>query len=82
MEQAQYFVNEEKVIRNHLKLNVGSQIVQIVIFLLGVTVLDWTHVLAGDDQSIQRFHISLLKVTSDDDLQTAWLYSLTDSCLS
>lgn len=43
-EQAQYFLNEEKVIRNHLKLNVGINFIQVILFILTLTILDWTHV--------------------------------------
>jgi len=45
-EQAQYFMNEEKVIRNHLKLNVGLNVIQVIMFILTLTILDWTHVTA------------------------------------
>jgi hypothetical protein len=37
----QYFSNEEKVIRNHLKLNLGLQIVQLIIFLVAVSSFEW-----------------------------------------
>jgi hypothetical protein len=60
--QARYFVNEEKVVRNHLKLNIALQLGQVVLFLLAVSVFDWAHVVASQTASPQVYHVSLLKV--------------------
>ena len=63
----QYFSNEEKVIRNHLKLNLGLQILQLILFLVAALSFEWAQVLidsdvkpAGDPSSI-LYHVSLLK---------------------
>ena len=45
--QSRYFVNEEKVIRNHLKLNVALQFTQIILFCLAVSIFDWAHVVVS-----------------------------------
>jgi len=93
-QQALYFTNEEKVVRNHLKLNVALQLGQIVLFLMAVSVFDWAHFVASQSPSPQVYHVSLLKVDVMDvktqrtptllsaTQEPIYLYKLVDQCLA
>lgn len=92
--QALYFVNEEKVIRNHLKLNFTLQSIQIFVLLLAMTFFDWAHVIINTSKSTQMvYHVSLLNVEvgdpqggiselpfNEDRQPKIWLYNLMDEC--
>ena len=53
-------MNEEKVIKNHIRLNIVLQITLIVIFLLAMIVFDWTHLTINQGELSLEYHISLL----------------------
>jgi hypothetical protein len=77
-------MNEEKVIKNHLKLNIGMHAAQIILFILTLTIFDWSHVQVeqGEGSSVD-YHVTLMKVKTDFDYQDPiWLYTLTDDCMN
>ena len=45
----QYFSNEEKVIKNHLKLNLGLQVVQLLLFLIATSSFEWAEIVVGSE---------------------------------
>lgn len=49
--QSQYFQIEEKVIKNHLKLNFGLQIVLLIVILIATWSLEWIHILVETNPS-------------------------------
>jgi hypothetical protein len=75
------------MLKNHLKLNVVLNILQIVIFIFAATIFDWTHVEVGtsgaaDETAKIEYHISLTTASVEDEYTPAvWLYTLTDACL-
>ncbi|CDW87551.1 UNKNOWN [Stylonychia lemnae] len=83
IEQQQYFVNEEKVIKNHLKLNLGLQGAQIIIFILAILIFDWTHLhVTIEKDHVRDYHVTLMQLETDDEYkEVTWLYSLTNSCI-
>eukprot|EP00347_Sterkiella_histriomuscorum_P006033 403354322 len=90
IEQAIYFQNEEKVIKNHLKLNIGFQVVHIVLFILAIMIFDWTHLSVKNSQSsnespqLKNYHISLMKIETDSEYKepSEWLYSVLENCIA
>ncbi|TNV78831.1 hypothetical protein FGO68_gene17790 [Halteria grandinella] len=94
--QARFFINEEKVIRNHLKLNFTLQALQILTILLAMTFFDWVHVIINTSKSTQLvYHVSLLNVEvgdpqgglselpfNEDKQPKIWLYNLMHECYS
>jgi hypothetical protein len=75
-EQDQYFMNEEKVIKNHVRLNIILQILTIVIFLLAMIVFDWTHLKINlQDGLTAEYHISLMSAEQGD--QSSYLFIIT-----
>jgi hypothetical protein len=87
-EQDQYFQNEEKHIKNHLRLNTILQIISIVIYLLAMVAFDWTHISIsqeGDTETSklsEEYHISLLKMSPGFDMENSiYLFTLTNKCL-
>ena len=83
MENAQYFINEEKVLKNHLRLNFGLYYAHIALVLVSVILFDWTHVVVHSTSgSITAYHISLTHVHFEGvNLKPEWLYVITDDCL-
>ena len=66
-EQIQFFFNEEKMIRNHMRLNIIFHVIQIAVFVASAIVFDWTHVSLTDEEYGKRtYHVSLLLISEED----------------
>ncbi len=80
-------MNEEKVIKNHLKLNVGMQMMIMIIFLLAMIAFDWTHidvtsVLENGGKTQIRYHVSLMRIETEFDFtEPVYLYTMMNECL-
>lgn len=80
-EQAAYFTNEEKMVKNNLKLNVILQILQILIFIVAAACFDWTHVTTNPSTTKDIWHVSLLKVEAEDEpTNPVWLFQVASDC--
>lgn len=78
-EEQQYFDNEEKVIKNHLKLNIGLHLLQILMFLLALYAFDWTHIDSEVDGNL--YHVMLLSAHTES-WDGDWLFNISEDCFT
>jgi hypothetical protein len=58
------------------------QIIVIIVYFVGATCLDWTHIVSPSNEK-QEYHFYLLRMDYPEDLSslgTSWIYTVAKEC--